>query len=90
LKPISGSGFKGSGLSPAASHQAGRVDRKRDAGFAELLKSEYRMPNVEAKNSINFYRLKRQSAAIPSFEILRFVILPFCGSLFDLAESHTK
>jgi hypothetical protein len=27
---------------------------------------------------------------IPSFEILRFNILLFCGSLFSLAQSHTS
>jgi hypothetical protein len=36
--------------------------------------------NVEGRNSIDFYKLKRQSVAIPSFEILRS-----CGSLFSLA-----
>ncbi len=43
------------------------------------------MSNVEGRNSIDFYEFKRQSAAIPSFEILRFDILLFCGSLFNPA-----
>jgi hypothetical protein len=41
-----------------------------------------RILNVEGRNSTEFYTTKRQSAAIPSFEILRFDILRFCGSLF--------
>jgi hypothetical protein len=47
--------------------------------------TEYRISNVEGRNSIDFYEFKRQSAAIPSFEILRFDILLFCGSLFNPA-----
>jgi hypothetical protein len=39
------------------------------------------MSNAEGRNSIDFYDLKRQSEAIPSFDILRFDILRFCGSL---------
>jgi len=31
-----------------------------------------------------FVDKKRQSAAIPSFEILRLKILRFCGSLFNM------
>ena len=34
------------------------------------------------KECILFILLKELSAAIPSFEILRMVILRFCGSLF--------
>jgi len=41
------------------------------------------MSNVEGMNSIDLYEFKRQSVAIPSFEILRFGILLFCGSLFN-------
>jgi hypothetical protein len=40
------------------------------------------MSNVEGRNSIDFYLHKRRSAATPSFDILRFDILLFCGSLF--------
>jgi hypothetical protein len=32
-------------------------------------------------NSVEFYGFKSQSAAIPSFDILRFDIRLFCGSL---------
>jgi hypothetical protein len=35
------------------------------------------MSNVEGRNSFDFYELKTQSAAIPSFEVLRFDILRF-------------
>jgi hypothetical protein len=31
--------------------------------------NEYRMSNIEGRNSIDFYYFKRQSAAIPSFMI---------------------
>ncbi len=41
------------------------------------------MSNAEGRKSIDFYLFKRQSAAIPSFEILLF-----CGSLFSQPESH--
>jgi hypothetical protein len=40
------------------------------------------MSNVEGMYSINLSR--RLSEAIPAFEILRFDILLFCGSLFRL------
>jgi hypothetical protein len=40
------------------------------------------MSNVEGRNSIDLYGFKSQSAAIQSFEILRF-----CGSLFNPAVS---
>jgi hypothetical protein len=43
------------------------------------------LQNIEGRNSIDFYEFKRQSVAIPSFEILRFDILLFCGSLFNPA-----
>ena len=46
--------------------------------------------NVEGRNSIEFYGFKRKSAAIPPFDILRFIVLRFCGSLFDFGESHTR
>jgi hypothetical protein len=38
--------------------------------------------NVEGRNSIEFYGFKRQSAAIPSFKILRFAV--------GQAESNTR
>ena len=49
---------------------------------------EYRMLNVEGMYSVYF--IKIMSKAKPPFEILRFRILRFCGSLFGHAESHTR
>ena len=55
-----------------------------DRGVASLIEKktlkkrisnhEYRMSNIEGRHSINFYLLRRQSAAKPPFEILRFDI----------------
>jgi len=44
--------------------------------------------NVEGMYSVYF--TKRMSEAKPLFEILRFLVLRFCGSLFIHAESHTR
>ena len=45
------------------------------------------MSNVEGMYSVYFK--KRLSKAKLPFEILRFIILRFCGSLFDSVKSHT-
>jgi len=49
-----------------------------------------RISNNEGRNSIVFCRFKRLRVAIPSFEILLFVILLFCGSLFGRGGLHTS
>jgi hypothetical protein len=46
------------------------------------------MPNIERRYFIFF--VKGLSKAKPSFEILRFVILLFCGSPFGNAELHPR
>ena len=40
------------------------------------------MSNVEGMYSVYF--IKKLSRAKPPFDILRFIILRFCGSLFNL------
>jgi hypothetical protein len=87
-----------SGFSLAAGSHGDPFDRKRDFGFAtshwrmkkRISISEYRLSNVEGRNSIEIYGFERQSVAIPSFNILRFDILLFCGSRFGHAGSHTS
>ncbi len=41
------------------------------------------LPSRTSGSNGHFYEFKRQSAAIPSFEILRLDILRFCGLLFN-------
>ena len=44
------------------------------------------MSNVEVRNSIDFYESKRQSVAIPSFEILRFAVQSFIKALYHKCD----
>ncbi len=94
------------GFSAASGRRGDQFDQKRNFSFTAsrsrikkrisnhakvvIYRHEYGISNVEGRNSIEFYRFKRQSAAIPPFYILRFHILLFCGSLFGHAESHTR
>jgi hypothetical protein len=78
-------------FSPAAGSHGHPFDRKRDFGFATShWRMKKRISNVEGRNSMEIYGFERQSAVIPSFNILRFDILLFCGSRFGHAESHTR
>ncbi len=49
---------------------------EKETATLRSLKQEYRMSNIEGRNSIEFYGFKRQSAAIPPFVILRFAVWP--------------
>jgi hypothetical protein len=52
---------------------------------------EYRTRNFECRRNVScLFNKKRRSAAIPFFDILRFNILLFCGSLFSHVESHMR
>jgi hypothetical protein len=66
--------------------QSVQFNRKRNFDLVEF---HGRIKKQKSKeDSIKFYLFKRQDAAIPSFEFLRFDILLFCGSLFDNVKSH--
>jgi hypothetical protein len=80
-----------SGVSAASGRRGDQFDRKRNFSFMESHpRIKKRISNVEGRNSIEFYGFKRQSVAIPPFNILRLDILLFCGSLFGHAEFHTR
>ncbi len=59
---VRGSGVRGSEFSPAAGHRSGQFDRERDFGLTEshtiikkrISNTEYRISNVEVRNSIDF------------------------------------
>ena len=51
-------------------------------GFNRITNIDQGISNVEGRNTIDFYRFRGVGGAILSLEILRFVILRFCGSLF--------